>query len=889
VRGGVAARETRRHVPVWLQALLAVAATKLAAGGAGFLWGEPGTQSLASPQWVQFAQMGAFATAGVLLVAGGRRDARAVALGGHFILFASVFSDRLIARVTPAVTVEAAGWLAWLPALRPDAFAPTLLWLFARDFPHGATFGAARRVPAVVVPLAAGVGVLFAATTLASAAARSAGRALPEFVALGDRFAPAGRYWEGLVLLTLAALPFIVWKARRAPVDERRRLRLFVAGLVVGGAPMLVDVLAEAFVPPFARWMSQPDRRWVGALVVYPLLLTVPFATAYAVLVDQALDVRLVVRRALQYALVRYAALATFGVPFGVVLAYLYRHRASSVAEVARGGFPVLLLAAGAAWLGVRYGPRLFDAIDRRFFREQYDARRILSGIVERARRVSSVDALAALVTGEIDRALHVERVELFVADAAQRAFVACGGAVRPLAEDAALAVLLGGRPEPLVVDLAEGALRRLPEPEREWLADGAFRLLVPIAPGEGRLLGLLALGDKKSELPFSREDERLLAEVSASAALALENLQMRAVGAASPRPTPAPRAPRAARRADGEDAADECARCQALQPAGAGVCAACGGEVDRAPVPVVLAGKFRLERRIGGGGMGVVYRARDLALGRLVAIKTLPRISPEYARRLRREARALAAVAHPNLALIYGAEAWQGTPMLVLEYLEAGTLAERLRRGPLAPAEVVTLGAVMADVLAHVHAAGVLHRDVKPSNIGFTREAVPKLLDFGVATIVDESLRVGALRDATAAGAGAGEATTTTTWGVLPAATPSGPAQIVGTPLYLSPEALRGEPPEPAVDLWALALVLYEAVSGHHPFARPSLVETLDRIARGEVPDVQRFAPGCPPGLAALLADALAAERGRRPGSAREFGARLERLRAELARPGVR
>ncbi len=869
-----------------IRILLAVAAAKLACGVAGLGRGGAEAEGFAFPLWVHLAPMLAFGSAGALLIAGGGRDPRARALGAYFLLFATVFSDRLIARLVPGLAPAAAGPLLLLRAARPDAFAPGLLWFFARDFPRGAAFGPATRIPAVAIPLALAAGAALFAASLAAWVAGAAGVRLPDPVSMLDRFGAPSVYWEPLTLLTLSALLFVVWKAGRAPVGERRRVGLFEAGLVVGSAPLLLDVLLEVLVPPFGRWMSEPGRRLASGVVVYPFLVSVPFTTAYAVLVDQALDVRLVVRKALQYALVRYAALAMFAGPFAGAALYLYWHRAATIAALLGGrGLVVLGGTAAAAWAGVRYAPRVFDRIDRRFFREQYDARWILSAIVARSGEVGSVEELAALVTREVDHALHLESVALLVTDPARRALVAPDGAVRPLPAEAALAVLAGGRPEPLTVDLETGALGRLPESEREWLADGAFRLLVPLRGSGGRLVGLLALGEKQSELPFSLEDQRLLVEVAASAALALESLR----GRAAPEP-PARVARAAGRRAkveDGERAADECVVCHALQAPGAAACRACGGDVERAPVPIRLAGKFRLERRVGGGGMGVVYRARDLALDRLVAIKTLPRVSPEYARRLRREARAIAAVSHPHLAVIFGAEAWQGTPMLVLEYLEGGTLADWLARTALGPEEVVALGVAMAEALARVHAAGVLHRDVKPSNIGFTREGLPKLLDFGVATIVDDSMRLGALRTP---GGGLGEVAeaATATWGILPALGWTAPARAVGTPLYLSPEAVRGEAPEPAGDLWALALVLYEATSRRHPFAGPTLLDTLDRIARADVPDVRGFAPACPPALAAFLADALAADRGRRPPSARAFAARLEAIRAGAAPPSA-
>jgi serine/threonine-protein kinase len=261
---------------------------------------------------------------------------------------------------------------------------------------------------------------------------------------------------------------------------------------------------------------------------------------------------------------------------------------------------------------------------------------------------------------------------------------------------------------------------------------------------------------------------------------------------------------------------------------------------------------------------MGVVYGAFDLALHRKVAIKTLPRVSAEEAMRLRREARSMAAIAHPNLALILAAEAWHGIPMLVLEYLDGGTFSERVGRGGMSTADVVRVGSTIADVLVRIHAAGLLHRDIKPTNIGYTAEGVPKLLDFGLVKILGGTAQTAPIADASSQ--------PTATW---PHAleNPSGShARFVGTPGYLSPEAISGAPPDVRVDLWALALVMYEGITGRNPFLRSTLFETLDAIVKADLPHLRVAASGCPPRLADVLAGALARNPDHRPRSALEF-----------------
>jgi len=191
------------------------------------------------------------------------------------------------------------------------------------------------------------------------------------------------------------------------------------------------------------------------------------------------------------------------------------------------------------------------------------------------------------------------------------------------------------------------------------------------------------------------------------------------------------------------------------------------------AVLPRRLGAKFAVVRRLGAGGMGVAYLARDTALQRDVALKTLPGLHDGCMAALRDEARAMAALNHGALATIYGLECWCRTPVLVMEYFAGGTLADRLLFGALSPPEVIALGIWLADGLAYMHERGAWHRDVKPSNIGYTADGVAKLFDFGLAVAEDAS---------------------------------------AGTPGYLPPEVLQGAPIDAAADLWGLATVLCEA-----------------------------------------------------------------------------
>ena len=263
---------------------------------------------------------------------------------------------------------------------------------------------------------------------------------------------------------------------------------------------------------------------------------------------------------------------------------------------------------------------------------------------------------------------------------------------------------------------------------------------------------------------------------------------------------------------------------------------------------------------------MGVVYQAWDDDLRRVVAIKTLPLMTPAEALLLKREARMMAAVRHPNIATIFDADFFGPTPVLVMEYLENGTLRDRLRQDVrLSPDEVVRLGVALADGLAALHRVSILHRDVKPSNIGFDEINRPKLLDFGIAKASPMSIDStgDGSRDAVDRGSGNAELVRVHMTGTLP---------------YLSPEVVEGSDPTPQADLWSLSVVLYESLTGSNPFAASTREETIRRIRSGELADPRLRCPECSESLVAFLRSALSPHHKGRPGSAVSF---IERLAA--------
>ncbi|HEY3158596.1 MAG TPA: protein kinase [Vicinamibacterales bacterium] len=250
--------------------------------------------------------------------------------------------------------------------------------------------------------------------------------------------------------------------------------------------------------------------------------------------------------------------------------------------------------------------------------------------------------------------------------------------------------------------------------------------------------------------------------------------------------------------------------------------------------------GSYRVLSLLGRGGMGEVYRAHDVRLGRDVAIKVLPTRFTADADRLARfesEARMLAALNHPHIGAIYGLEDADGMPALVLEFVDGDTLADRLQRGPVAPREALTIARQIADALEAAHRKGIVHRDLKPANIKITRDNVVKVLDFGLAkaagreadSIQDLSQSPTVPLDATRAG------------------------MILGTAAYMSPEQARGLSLDARTDIWAFGCLLYEMLTGRPPFTGRTVAETFAAIFERE-PDWQRL----PRSTAARVCDLL-------------------------------
>jgi serine/threonine protein kinase/tetratricopeptide (TPR) repeat protein len=267
-------------------------------------------------------------------------------------------------------------------------------------------------------------------------------------------------------------------------------------------------------------------------------------------------------------------------------------------------------------------------------------------------------------------------------------------------------------------------------------------------------------------------------------------------------------------------------------------------GRPDSGPqLQTVLANRYLLLGRLGAGGMGVVYKAKDQRLERLVALKLLIGKSfadAEHKARFLREARAAASLDHPNICTVYEIDETEEHAFIAMAYLSGQSLKEKARGG-ISIREAIQIAADAASALAYAHARGVVHRDIKPGNLFITAEGVLKIIDFGLATIAgDATLTIG--------------------------------STLIGTPAYMSPEQANAERVDHRTDIWSLGVVLYEMITGKLPFPGTTLIPTLYGVVNKDYEPVLKLRESAPPQLETIIATALSKTKEHRYPSMREF-----------------
>ena len=641
-----------------------------------------------------------------------------------------------------------------------------------------------------------------------------------------------------LVFLVAFLAPMVILAVnyfRLREVNERRRIRLVTFGLLL----FFADLLAV-----FLFSLSQKTL-WLSAIALSPLvfgLAQVPFTicVAYAVLKQRLFQVSFIVRQSLQYAVARGALLIPIPILAGILIFDLIAHKEQP--------FGVLLSAHGWAYalMGVagviahKKRSQWLEVLDRRFYREHYNAQHLLLQTVDEIRASSNLADVAPKAVARIEQALHPEFVAILMREAADPLYRCMASAPpeiypRGLSAESKLMAAFRLFAKPLQISLGESGWlkQQLPSEDTNFLREARIDLMVPIAIAPHGREALMVLGLKKSEEPYGSEDQELLSGIGSALALLLERPVTSALGGF-----------------------EECPRCGLCYESGMGRCSNEGAQLTRVPFKRLLTSRYRLERRLGRGGMGTVYKATDTFLERAVAVKLIREelvTSSDAAERFRREAKAAASFAHPNLVTVHDFGVDSDTRVfLVMELLEGFTLRQRLvQQQKLATQQILhVLGGVCSGLEA-AHENGLIHRDLKPENIFLVHSGegeVAKILDFGLAKFLISPTDPAA-------------ATVDTVTGVL-----------VGTPQYMSPDQLNGEIASPAWDIWALAVITYEMLTGTHPFPATSLGQMQYSIVNGRFTPLPTHLPDAPAEWQQFFERALNPKTALRPQSAKEF-----------------
>ena len=318
-----------------------------------------------------------------------------------------------------------------------------------------------------------------------------------------------------------------------------------------------------------------------------------------------------------------------------------------------------------------------------------------------------------------------------------------------------------------------------------------------------------------------------------------------------------------------------KCSKCQSDNPDATNFCGKCGMSLTpgaqmadsltktlATPLPVIakdklIAGKYRIIEEIGHGGMGVVYKAEDLHLKRMIALKFLPphlMDSPELKERFLIEAQAAAALSHANICVIHEVGESEGRPYIAMEFVDGQTLKDNLRGGPLKADEALAIASQVTAGLGEAHHKGIIHRDVKSANIMVTAKGQAKVMDFGLAKL--------------RGGSSLTKSQTT-----------------IGTVAYMSPEQARGHDLDPRTDIWSLGVVLYEMLAGKLPFRGDHDQTVIYAILHHEPEPLKKARPDVPPGLEQIVGQALAKKPAERYQTMEELGTDLEAV-AEGLKP---
>ncbi len=679
-----------------------------------------------------------------------------------------------------------------------------------------------------------------------------------------DLWRPLAANALGAIVL-LSAVPVLIRNYRVLPdPDSRRRLRWIAFGIILAGGPLIagIPILAVLYLLGKAKGFDSVQSLLNNASLFSALA---PVTFAYAIVKHRVLGLRLVIRKGFQYLLATNVLRVILWLPVIAIVLDLAMHPDNQVRDLVlnRAWWLYLLLIVSAA-VSLRYRNGLQLWVDRKFFRSAYEEEAILSELIDQMQECENADAVAYRVAEKIQANLQPSSVSVLYRRGSNGPFTLGYPPGQPIGlqfrgifneqvQDA-LQAHRSARTFTEIADMLE---------ERESISTDPLRnmLLTPVNSARGELMGVVLLGERKSEQPYSPRDRKLLQAIATQMGLVLEMLslkeQVREEGRVRVE---------VLGRLDQEaiQLVLECPVCGTCYSSPSTHCEKEGAKLSLTlPIERIIDDKYRLEKRIGAGGMGAVYAASDLRLERTVAIKIMTgRLFGNNValRRFEREARAAARLQHPNIVAIYDFGSLRGGGAYLVMQRIAGRSwrAETIRSGQIRPSRAALWVDQLCQAMACAHASGVVHRDLKPENVLVSAaddesERIT-VLDFGIAKLYSFEDR--------------SEPELTSV------------DRVIGTYGYMSPEQRSGGTVDARSDIYSIGVMTVETLSNIRPPVTGASQEWIREALRWprETPVTER--------LLQLLGRSLADVPGQRISAVEDLQRELISLLAECPPP---
>jgi eukaryotic-like serine/threonine-protein kinase len=617
-----------------------------------------------------------------------------------------------------------------------------------------------------------------------------------------------------VLLISIVAVLAHKYRLLREP-DQRRRIKWIVYGTAAGLLPGVMFFLVFVLLSSLGAAYVPSNNNFQNLLAICNVFAgIIPVTFGYAILKHRVFDINVVVRRSLQYLLAKNVLRAILSLPL-IALAYaVVSNPNKTVAEILFHNSIYLYLMAAVA-VSLKYRRQLREWIDRKFFREAYDRERLLLGLVDDIKELDSLAEISRLVSNEVEAALHPKHIYAFYREEEKRDLAlgySSGGSGQSLRIPGSYRLLRLMESEASAREYPLAHKDVLPRDESEWLDSLEISLIVPMNGTGSALVGLLLLAEKKSEEPYTPGDRKLLETIAGQMAIVYENVWLKE---RVDKERKIKREVLARLEDQAINLVKECPECGACFDSASEFCETDHTELALSlPVERTIEGKYRLDRLLGKGGMGAVYEAMDLRLDRRIAIKIMlgSMFGDRTAlRRFEREARASARLNHPNIITVYdyGVTGAEGA-YLVMEMVSGVNMRSVIEKErAIAPAVAAEWFDQMLEGMKAAHKSGIVHRDLKPENVLISKteskSAVIKILDFGLAKVLQLDLS---------------DQKTMTARGT-----------VLGTFGYMSPEQLSGEDVDERSDIFAIGVMVVEALTGRRPFSGKTYAELLRSV----------------------------------------------------------